>query len=275
VEAREVGDDCPVAPLAGGRKISSCRRRLGAIEATDHFTIRGTADAGRPRWLQNDAAMTIAILALIAALIVPLGIERLKRPRLDIIPSPWTPSRPVAWTFAAVRIRNLPLRGLAGMFMTRGEAQGCRVEIDFTDLATGTRPFDTVQGRWSSHPEPLQWVPNPPLAAIPGIGGTAIPAPGTGGFAPAFDPSLIRHEQDVAVSKDGEEVPIAVLRAGDAYAWTSSSYGYPIWADPNLHLPHGTYRVDVRVQGSNVDHSQSFKLEYLNTDFTKFRLQPV
>jgi hypothetical protein len=43
---------------------------------------------------------------ILTALGVPIGIERLKRPSLDIVPSPWTPAGPAYWTFAAVRVRR-------------------------------------------------------------------------------------------------------------------------------------------------------------------------
>jgi hypothetical protein len=172
-----------------------------------------------------------------------------------------------------VRVRNRPLHRAIGSFLAREAAQGCEVRIDFYRWDTGTRAFGTIAGRWSSHPEPLRWVPNPPIAAVPNIGGTAIIQSGTGGFAPAFDATMIRREQDVGVNDAGEEVAVAVLLAGDsAYGWTSESYAHPAWANPALRLDHGTYRVVVRVSGSSVEHQQEFKLEYLGGDFARFHL---
>ena len=52
--------------------------------------------------------------------------------------------------------------------------------------------------------------------------------------------------------------------------------------DPlSLRSPHWqltvdrTYRVEVRVSGANVDHTDIFKLEYYSGKFTDFQLQSV
>ena len=79
----------------------------------------------------------------------------------------------------------------------------------------------------------------------------------------------------MAVSDAGEEVAVAVLRGGEAYAWSTASYGHPAWGNPAWQLSHGTYRVVVRVRGSSVKFKRAFKLEYLTDDFAKFRLEPA
>ena len=45
---------------------------------------------------------------------------------------------------------------------------------------------------------------------------------------------------------------------------------------PDWKLNMGsTYRVAIQVKGSNCDHTEVFKLEYLSASFSSFRLQPV
>lgn len=216
----------------------------------------------------------LAVAALAAAFFVPGTIEWLKRPRLEVVLSPWTPAGPVAWTFAAVRIRNRPVVRPFRWLLTREPAAGCTVFIDFFKWGTSERALPpAIPGRWSSHPEPLRAVPNPPPGpALPYSGGTAILDPNYTPFALVFDPRLIQRQQDVAVSTGGEEVAVAVLRAGEAFAFTDSSYGHPSWGQPDLKLDRGTYRVVVRVQGSTIEHEQAFSLEYMSDDFASFQL---
>jgi hypothetical protein len=100
-----------------------------------------------------DAAIFLGVAAIVVAIAIPLWVERLKRPRLGIIASQWVAGRPVPWTFAAVQVQNRPLSGALGALLTREVAQGCRVQIDFLRWGTDERAIDTVQGRWSSHPD--------------------------------------------------------------------------------------------------------------------------
>jgi hypothetical protein len=77
--------------------------------------------------------------------------------------------------------------------------------------------------------------------------------------------------EEVAVG--GEEVAVAILIPREAHAFSTESYDYPAWGEPEWKLKHDTYRVVVRVRGSSVQCEQAFKLEYLDNDFAKFRLQ--
>jgi len=79
----------------------------------------------------------------------------------------------------------------------------------------------------------------------------------------------------VAVSPDGEEVAVAILRDGEAFAFSTESYAYPSWGNPSWRLEHGTYRIVVRVRGSAIQEERYFKLEYLSNDVSKFRLEAI
>src|SRR5262249_26807565 len=112
-----------------------------------------------------DLGVVLGGLAIIASIVVPTGLERLKRPRLEIIPSQWYPPRFVTWTFATVRVRNKPPRGL-NCLIIRQPAHRCVVEIDYYLWGSDAR-FLTLPGRWSSVPEPLSYVPSPLAAELP------------------------------------------------------------------------------------------------------------
>lgn len=224
--------------------------------------------------------MEIAALVLAGlAITLTVGIEWAKRPRLEIRPSRFRPSGPIAWTFAAVQVQNKPLRRPWSWFLTRQTASGCRVTIDFFRWATGDRAFTTVPGRWSAHPEPLR---HSRRAVSPAEAGAAqaealiqIKAGRTEVYTAQYDPSLDPREHDVRASEDGDEVAVAVLTTAGAYAWGTESYAYPGWGKPEWEIERGTYRVVVRLDGAGISKEATFKLEYLDEDFAKFRLVPT
>jgi hypothetical protein len=90
-----------------------------------------------------------------------------------------------------------------------------------------------------------------------------------------YDPEKDPGKIDIAVSPDGEEVAVAILRDGEAFAFSTESYGYHSWGNPSWRLEHGTYRIVVRVRGSGIQEERPFKLEYLSNDVSKFRLEAV
>src|SRR5947208_13207097 len=110
--------------------------------------------------ITEEIAIGLGAAGLAAAVAVPTTIEALKRPRLEIVPSLWSPAGPVTWAFAAVQIRNRPMGAPFNRLLTRDAAQGCVVDLDFFEWGTDERVMPTVPGRWSSHPEPIRSVPS-------------------------------------------------------------------------------------------------------------------
>lgn len=209
-----------------------------------------------------------------AALIVAIGIEWAKRPRLSIEPGEFYAQGPVNWTFAAVWVRNRPMRAPLRWFLAREAAQACRATLDFYTWGTDTRVIPSVPGRWSGNPEPLRAVrmdPDPSNALAYAAAGSVPPVQ----FFAQYDPTLDLREHDVRASADGEQIAVAVLRAdgsGDAHAWGTESYAHPLWEKPEWRLPHATYRIVVTVESTSVMKRDEFKLEFLDNDFSKFRL---
>lgn len=115
-----------------------------------------------------DTGTILGVVAIAVAVAVPFGIERLKRPRLEIVSSQWSPPGFVLWTFATVRIRNRPLSKVLDKLLTRQPVQGCTADIDFYHWDSDACTF-TVPGRWSSAPEPLRLVPEDLPTVLPPV----------------------------------------------------------------------------------------------------------
>jgi hypothetical protein len=94
-------------------------------------------------------------------------------------------------------------------------------------------------------------------------------------FTPVYDPTLDLRQHDVGVSREGKEVAVAILRNGEAFAFSTKSYDYVEFGNPDWRLAHGTYKVTVRVRGASVGRKRDFKLEYLSDNFADFRLQEI
>jgi len=208
------------------------------------------------------------------ALVVAIGIEWAKRPRLTIEAASFASSGPTAWTFAPVWVRNKPMTPLLRWFLSREPAQGCRATLDFYTWGTDARAIPSVPGRWSGNPEPLRRVriepSNKTVTASTGGGSHTVMQ-----YLAEYDPTIDSREFDVRASEAGEQVAVAVLRAdgsGDAYAWGTESYAYPLWEKPEWRLVHGTYRVVVTIEANSMRKQREFKLEFLDNDFAKFRL---
>jgi len=150
-----------------------------------------------------DIGLVLAATALVAAFVVPFAVEAFERPRLEIIPSPWLPAGPTPWTFATVQIRNKTIAGPLARVLTRQAAQACVVEIDYFRWGTDERVIQTVYGCWTNHQELIHSVPIPPETIA----------------ASRADARRIdRRYRDIPASHAGEEVAVAVLSAGEAFA---------------------------------------------------------
>jgi hypothetical protein len=255
----------------------------------------------------------IGLIVAVVALAVPFTIEAFRRPRIEIMASQWSAPEFVPWTFATVRVRNKPIATpYIKRLLQRESAQGCQVELEYY-YWDETAPYLRLPGRWSSVREPLRVVlpgddeigdpfystpvtgVGPPVSGgtastfsiEPAIGtlsagGAAVPSEPTGrarrprDVRVIYDPTLDPGKIDVSVSSDGDEVAVAILRDSKAFAFTTESYKYPKWGNPDWQLElRKTYRVVVRVSGSGIRKEQAFKLAYLTNDVSQFRLQAI
>jgi hypothetical protein len=272
----------------------------------------------------------IAVISLILAIIaiaLTVTIERLKRSKIEIVPSIWIAPSFVQWTFATVRIKNKELWPVVRWLLERRPAQGCRVQLEYF-RGDSTTPFLRIDGRWSSSDQPIGWVPSPlapsqmPTGNTPDVapfvtgppvtgaplyqpldpsisGGTAptvrpsdiTPSPsssppdsggsGTTGsevdpkYKLAYTPRRVPGPHDITADPEGEEVAVAILREGEIFAFSTESYQYPLWGNPEWKLDlKQIYKIRIRVNGSGVRKEQTFKLDCLEPNPSNFRLEP-
>lgn len=238
-------------------------------------------------------------------------LEKLKKPELEIEPVPWQPRGPLyPMTFASARVINTPLPGSLTKFLSRDAAEACEITIDFFtwgDEASRRKVFDSIKGRWDSHDQPLKFTPltfpssetigfpgNYAGGTVPTASASAVPENYAGGTVPTshlggsyssstvswraeYDPSLDSPQQDISVGSDRGQISVAILKDGNAFAFANESYGIPPpnhLCKPEWKLTLGeTYRVEIHIEGSNVDYEKAFKLEYLSNDFSDFKLK--
>src|SRR5207247_9733159 len=106
-------------------------------------------------------------------------VERLRRPKLDIVAATFQPSAPTPWTFAAVVVHNRPLPRWCGWFVSRSVAQGCDIQVTFEKWGQKVRAIPDVPARWSANPQPIRASLRPPtlteaLAAGPSQSGSTV-----------------------------------------------------------------------------------------------------
>ena len=180
----------------------------------------------------------------------------LRRPRLEMRAKRWVPKDPVQWQFAAIDIRNRA--ALKWTMVARQPIIGATVTLEFR--RDGALAFDPVPARWSARPEPIRMEPIPV-------------APGHVQLVPFPAPELVPQSLTYDLQPNGrwEEVAIAVLRDGDAYAWGAESYNHN-WANPEWKLQKGQYDVTVHLQHSAGEERKDFVLRYLSDDFNDFNV---
>jgi hypothetical protein len=195
------------------------------------------------------ALSIIGVVLALAALALPVAIERKRRPRLSIEASEWEPETEVSWEFATVRVSNQPLRGFWGLLLTRASADGCVVSFSIVGPDTSSDVALDLPGRWSGAPEPYR---------------TEIRRRQDDGWerVETFDHRLVpgSFRFDIPSTGVGEEVAITVHREAQAFAFNSWSYAHPAWGKPEWRLPPGHYTVGVRASASGCEARGHFAL---------------
>lgn len=201
------------------------------------------------------ALSLIGIALALAALFLPLAIERKRRPRLLMEAGQWKPENDVAWKFAAIRVINDPLDGLWGRILTRQSAEGCIVSITMQKQGVAVPVVSDLPGRWSGTPEPYR---------------TEVQPDGKGGWltVETFDHSLVPDSFRFSIPStgDAEEVAVAVWRDGESHAFNSWSYAHPKWANPEWKLDPGNYEVTIRAKAPGCEASGTFMLAVSTSD---------
>jgi len=187
------------------------------------------------------------ILGAVISIIITIGIENLRKPKLSVVLRPPVdrdfqnaPAQKVR--FLQVDVVNQPLHPLV-RWMSREAAMQVHTSVSFYHL-DGQNVFGREMiARWSGAPEPV--LPTVILDDKRGF---------------IFDPLRLTvssnmdiypgHSQafDIAAKLDDDE---------ECYGWNNEVYfSNPLWRNPNWKLPHGRYLVKVTIStaGEKVTH---------------------
>jgi hypothetical protein len=196
--------------------------------------------------------MALALLGIalaLAALMLPVAMERKRRPKLRIEPGEWKPEKEMNWEFAPIRVINEPLEGLWGRIVTRQSAEGCVISFTIRAAGAAKAVVSDLPGRWSGTPEPYR---------------TDVQPDGRGGWltVETFDHTLVADSFRFSVPStgDAEEVAVAVWRDGETHAFNSWSYAHPKWRNPKWKLDPGLYEVAARAKAPGCESSATFTL---------------
>jgi len=192
-----------------------------------------------------------------AAIVLTVGVEALKRPRLQIQANEWRPAGPVGWTLAEAHVRVRPLPRWLQTVLVRGTAANCTARITFKQ--NGQQVLPTIDGRWSGRPQPIKRDHYPSVGTV---------------YA-QFDPEQVPQSKSLdLVPGRLEGIAVAVLRHdGTASMFGAESYAGGIgWKHPGWDMQHGVYDVELHVEGAGVSTAR-FKLEFFSPDFSQFHLR--
>ena len=214
-----------------------------------------------------ESGVAIGLLALVVAIALPLVLEWLRKPRLEVKAERWNPSGPAPWSFAVVHVRNKPLAPWVPL--ARMTAEACRATIEFRKGEERDLAIPEIDARWSARPEPIKRDLVDPPADV------ADDAPaGAKLVIEQYDPEAVPSTLilDLPASNRWEEIAIAIIHQdGDAYGFGARSYAHQLWRNPAWKLDRGVYSVTVHIEASSVSKTETFKLDNLKADFARFR----
>jgi hypothetical protein len=200
----------------------------------------------------------LALAGIVVAILAPLEIERRKRPIVTIERSGDLNdpnAQPSGFRIVHICVTN---NRLSSRWLLRNDATGCRVDVTFRSRSDGKTVH--IPGRWSGHPQPLDYHVLP-----------------TGQIATTFRPEAVPPTLtfDLSPDPDGQNLGIAIKRQGDtsAYAFTSSSYANLVTLClPEYELPDTEYDVTVRAHAGQLEWTQMFVLRNTGQAYTGFSL---
>jgi hypothetical protein len=89
--------------------------------------------------------MALAVVAVVIAVVLPLAIEWIKKPRFVLLAA--DPTRVNDDRYIHVRIVNKPIGGLLGKLLLRNTATGCHASLTFEAQRSRTRQLRGQPGR--------------------------------------------------------------------------------------------------------------------------------
>jgi len=177
----------------------------------------------------NTVNTVLSILALIAAFVIPLGIDRFKQPQIDVIRQPHGVGDEHGFRILHVQVYNRPHIRWPVRWVQVAPLYAARVHLSY--FRSGQRLFNDVVGIWSDRPRPL-------------LGGN-------------YDPERASEAEvvDLFARDQPWSVPVAIKFAKQdvAYGFRAQSYRYGNpGGDPDLQIPaNAEVELVVRVVGGS------------------------
>jgi hypothetical protein len=214
------------------------------------------------------AGVLLGLLGIVAAIIIPLWIEALKRPQLSIARAEDEDREGMPDAMHRVlklMVVNQPLEGWLGKWVLRDTASGCKAKV--TILPLDDRPEDDLcwvdwfYAMWDAKPR-------------------AVDADGE------LDQLRVPDAQvyDVPPSRNGSGFPVAIRRSGmPAYAFAPEIYigrqngpsGSTLMRNDALVLEDGDYSVLAEAEAGGVSCSAKYRLRVQGGWWNDVELEPM
>jgi hypothetical protein len=208
-------------------------------------------------WVAPHRDFVLGVTAgIVSSTLVVLILGVLRSPRLLLqvgdVSDLNRPQGP-AFRFVHVNVSNPSFRILG--WQLRRPATFCRAKLEYGDLGARVPRF-TIDGRWTSLPEPVQ---NLPEGQIVDLGLALIPP------------------RESFVAGEGSPIPVALKQASvqDCFAFNNRSYLYANWSNPDWVLGTGTYWVRITVKSAEVEMVGVFYLSNTGTGLAGVQVQNV
>jgi hypothetical protein len=192
---------------------------------------------------EGEIGITLGIVAIVVAIVMPFVIERWKRPHLIISrnedkPVPGEPTR-----FLHCTLTNRPhLHALR--WIERNAAYDTTVTLTF--YKDGNRIFNPLQTKWTNAPECRR-----PIALINQLPEHRVESK----LVDAFDGTMtvFAHTRTIPACIEGQPFDIIVKNQGvdECYAFNGWSYDFPNLSNPNFLIPIGKYTVEIKAVSNN------------------------
>ncbi|MBK9124514.1 MAG: hypothetical protein IPM16_15550 [Chloroflexi bacterium] len=198
--------------------------------------------------------LIIGIISTFAGVAIALGIERARRPRLEIaVGKPFDfPIQAREMRVLRLTVCNRPLPRVLLWFYQSEPAMNCVAQHEIF-RPDGTRLFmSSVTARWSGSPEP---------ELIERADGKVLwKETNSEDLPPASETSL-----DVVVRREGSQ---------DAFPFVNASYTNPRYELPNYRIPHGTFLIKTTIRTGGRTFAEAFHLSN-DSHLDHFRIERV
>ena len=182
------------------------------------------------------------------------------------IPGRWSNApQPIGWVPSSLATSPSPTSGGPTYLPLAG--------IPVTGAPSYTPVQPPVSGGTAPTTSPAAAITPAPPAHSNMLGG-AVSGGNSPDYVIAYDASLDPGQHDITTDPEGKEIAVAILRNGEVFAFSTESYKYPVWGNPDWRLDlKQVYKIVISVHGAGVRKKRSFRLDCLEANPAQFRLK--